>query len=92
MTASIVVLDPGDQAIITCDWSDAIDTVALGTVMHSVPSPLVKISESTDVSGKTSQVKVSGGLHAGMYMIEGQTTLGNGEVLNRQYPVRWFNG
>jgi hypothetical protein len=92
VTASIVLLDPSDEAIITCDWSDAVGTTTLGAVTHNVPAPLTKMSEATDSSGKTSQVKVKGGIHGGMYMIEGQTTLSNGEVLNRQYPVRWFNG
>jgi len=92
MSIAIALLDPSDQAILTIDWSDAIGAIALGTVVHAVVAPLVKLSESTDVNAKTSQVKVSGAVHGGTYMIEGQSTLGNGEVLNRQFPVRCFNG
>lgn len=89
---SITLLDPSDSALITIDWSDVLPVgVTLGTVTHTVPSPLSKVSEATDVPNKKSQVKVSGALHGGMYMIEGQTTLSNGEVINRQWPVRGFN-
>jgi len=92
MSASIVLLDPSDQAVITIDWSDALDSNSLVSVVHVVPSPLAKMSEATDIPGKASQVKVPGAVHGGIYLIEGQATLSNGEILNRQFPARCFNG
>lgn len=92
MTVDIALCDPSDSAIFTIDWSDVVGSVSLGTVNHSVPAPLTKISESTDIPGKSSQVKVSGAVHGGLYMIEGESTLSNGETINRQFPLRCFNG
>lgn len=67
-------------------------SVTIGTVTHTVPSPLTKVSEATNAGLAQSQVKVSGAVHGGLYMIEGQTTLSNGDVINRQFPLRCFNG
>lgn len=91
MAVSIVLIGPGDQAIITSDWSDAIGSNTLGAVTHTVPSPLTKLTEATDASLKLAQVKVSGAVHGGTYYISGQSTLSNGEVINRTDTVRCFN-
>lgn len=92
MSANIVLLDPGDSALITIDWNDVLPaTVTLSSVTHTVPSPLNKISEVTSSGTGESQVKVSGAVHAGLYMIEAAATLSNGEVLNRQWPARGWN-
>ncbi len=94
MSAAIVLLDPADQALVTINWSDvAIGGLEIvGFVTHTVPAPLVKIIEITDVATKTSQVRVTGAVHGGMYMVEATVELSNGEILNRQFPLRAFNG
>lgn len=90
---TLPVLNPEDSANFQLDWSDVLpDGVTLGTVTHSVPAPLTKVSESTDVGGARSTVRVSGGVHGRHYMVSGQTTLSNGEVLNRPFTVPCFNG
>ncbi len=92
MTVPIVLLDPSDSAIITVDWSDALASgITLSSVTHTVPSPLTKVSESTNTSTGQSQVRVSGAVHGSMYMIEAQATLSNTEVINRQFPARGWN-
>lgn len=88
---AIAIIDPQDEALITVPWTDAIGSLGLGPVTHTVPTPLTKMSESTDAESKTSQVKVSGAKHGGLYMIEVESTLSNGERINRQFPVRCFN-
>lgn len=88
----IVLTDPGDNVVIVLDWSDAVLPGTLNTVVHSVPAPLVKTGESVDVQGPSSSVRVRGMQHGGLYMIEGEATLSTGEILNRQFPVRCFNG
>lgn len=90
---TIVVLDPSDEAIVPIDWTDSLpSTVTLtGTVEHTVPTPLVRISQGTDALNNLSQLKVRGMVHGGLYMIEAQATLSNGEIINRQFPVRGWN-
>ena len=83
---NIIMQFVGDQQIIPIDWSDLLPSgVTVTSVTHSVSSPLVKASESNTTT--TSAVKVTGGAHAGRYMIAGAATLSNGEVLNRSWPV-----
>ena len=92
MTVAIPLIDPTDQAAFTIDWSDVVGGASMGAVLHTVPPPLTKISESSDTPNKLSTVKVSGAIHGGMYLIDGLTTLSNGETINRQFPLRCFNG
>lgn len=89
---NIGLIDPSDQATFTIDWSNVVGSATLGTVTHAVPSPLTKVAESTDTSAKTSSVRISGATHGQTYLVEGQTTLSTGEVINRQFPLRCFNG
>lgn len=92
MTTPIVLLDPSDNALITIDWTDVLSgSVTLSSVTHTVPSPLSKGTESTNTGTGQSQVRVSGAVHGAMYMIEAQATLSNGDVINRQFPVRGWN-
>ena len=88
--SNIILFDPSDAAIITFDWADVLTgSVTVSSVTHSVDSPLAKLNESNTTT--TSSVKVSGALHGGLYMVSGQATLSNGEVINRQFPVRGWN-
>ncbi len=90
----ILLIDPSDQAIATIDWTDVLASgiTLSGNVSHTLPSPLVKLSENTDTVSGLSQVRISGAVHGRVYMVEGQASLSNGEVINRQFPVRCFNG
>jgi hypothetical protein len=89
---NIVLFDPSDSAVITFNWTDVVvSPITLVSAVHTVPAPMVKVSESTDVPNSLSQVKVSGAVHGGVCLIEGQATLSNGDVVNRQFPVRGFN-
>lgn len=90
----IIVADPSDQPLIEIDWTDVLgDTLDLvGDVSHGVPSPLTLINEITDAPNKRSFVQVSGMVHGQCYAFEAQAILSNGEVINRNFPVRCFNG
>ena len=88
--SSIPLIDPGDNAYFQMDWSDALGTgVTITSATHTVPSPLVR--ESQSYNDTTSTVRISGAVHGVLYMIEGAATLSTGEVLNRQFPVRGWN-
>lgn len=87
----VLLGDPSDSALYTFNWADALPSaVTVTAVTHTVPSPLTKVSEAFTTT--TSTVKISGGVHGAMYLIEAQATLSNGESLNRQFPLRVFNG
>jgi hypothetical protein len=86
----MILFDPGDDAVVTFDWSDVLPAgVTVASVVHAVDSPLVKGAESNTTT--TSSVKLSGAAHCGLYMVTGAATLSNGEVLNRQFPIRGWN-
>lgn len=89
--SKILIFNSSDEAIITFDWSADVlvgnQTIASAT--HSVDSPLVKVSE--DNTTTTSSVKISGASHGAMYMVSGQVTLSNGEILNRPFDIRGWN-
>ena len=89
----VLLIDPSDNVLVTFEWADLPDGVTLSTVLHSVPSPLVKGTESTNAGAGTSTVKVGAGtaVHGQRYMVEAQATLSNGETLNRQVPVLVWN-
>lgn len=87
----ILLTDPGDSLVFEMDWSDALEVgVTLSTVEHTVPAPLTRVGQSQQ--GVKSFVRVTGAVHGGMYQIEGAAQLSTGETLNRQFPLRCFNG
>ena len=89
---NIVLVNPGDQIVITFDYSNELALgITLASATHTVPSPMSKVSESTDVPNAKSQVKVSGAVHGLTVQIGGQATLSNGEVINRIFPLRGWN-
>ena len=91
MPASVVLLNPADEALVTIDWSDMLGSLAInGSVSHTVPSPLTKMSESTDAPNKQSQVKIKGMVHGGLYQVSAQATLTNAEILNKTFVVRAY--
>lgn len=84
---------PGDIRDCQIDWQDVLPAgITLVSVVHGVPVPLTKVSESTDVGNARSTVRVSGGTHGGCYSVIGRATLSNGEVLDRVYPDTCFYG
>jgi len=89
---NIVLANSTDQIVITFDYSNELTTgITLVSATHTVPSPMTKISESTDAPNALSQVKVSGAVHGLTVPIGGQATLSNGELINRVFPVRGWN-
>lgn len=92
---NIVLFDPGDSAPVELDWSDALESADLVGVTHTLPPPLNMLGETfTDTS---SFVGISGAVHGGRYLIEGQATLsttnpdGTPQVLNRQFVLQGWN-
>jgi hypothetical protein len=87
---TIAIFDPTDSALQSFDWTDALpDGVTVSSVTHSVESPMTVLSESNTTT--TSSAKLSGAAHGGYYMVSASATLSNGEVINRQFPIRGFN-
>lgn len=90
--AARLLFDPGDNATIEISWLDVLPTgVTLASVVHTVPSPLIKGTESTNTTDSKSFVKVSGAVHGGLYQIEASATLSNSDVINRQWRVQGWN-
>lgn len=88
----VILLDPSDEALVTIDWADVLPaSVTLSSVTHTAPSPLVLVSQATDIAQGRSQAKVRGATHGALYMLEAQATLSNGEIINRQFPARGWN-
>jgi hypothetical protein len=88
--SNVILFNPSDNAFITFDWSDiCVNGLTLTSVVHAVPAPLTKVSEST--ASPQSQVKVQNGVHGSLYQIAGAATLSNGENINRVFPVRYVN-
>jgi hypothetical protein len=87
---TIALFDPSDDAYMSFDWSDSLGSgVTVSSVTHSVQLPLVKGAE--DSTSTTSAVKLSGAVHGGLYLVSAEATLSNGEVINRQFPIRGWN-
>jgi hypothetical protein len=90
---TIALIDPGDNAFFKLDWSDClIEGATLVAVVHTVPSPLTKVQEATNGAEGSSTVRVTGAAHGVTYLVEAAATLSTGETLNRQFPLRCFNG
>lgn len=89
--AYVPLIDPDDATVFTPDWTDELPTgVTLVGVTHTLPSPLVHGGESNTTT--TSSVRISGARHGQMYAIACVATLSNAETINRQFPLRCFNG
>lgn len=88
----IVLVDPAETVNVQFNFTGLIGSATLSSVVHTVPSPLVKDAEATNspITG-WSTVKLHGALHGGLYQVEATATLNNGEVVNRAATVRGFN-
>jgi hypothetical protein len=76
----------------TFDWSDDVaDPLTLDSVTHTVPSGLTLSSETTDSSGLTSTVFLTGGTHGGTYLIKALALLSNGVQVPGEATIRVFD-
>jgi len=89
----IQLKSPSAKLIYTFDWANAIaDTATLHSVAHSVPEPVVLISEAYDVGQQLSNVEIGGGAHGGLYVIQARATLSTGETVTDGFTLRVFEG
>jgi hypothetical protein len=87
----IFLKTPAAIEIFTFDWTDAVPAgVSISSVSHIVPTPCVLVDQQFAVGGDVSTVKVSGGLHGGLYVIQATATLSNGEVVPDSFTLRVF--
>lgn len=88
-----ILFDPADEAAVTFDWTDVLgDTLTIsGSVEHTVPSPLVRESQSTNSADNLSQVIISGASHGIVYYVSAKATLSNGEIIEKTWPIRGWN-
>ena len=88
----MILVDPNDVAVIVFEWEDAIPATSplttLTSVAHDISLPMSVDTETTDVTAKTSQAKVSGGIHGGTYLLSAEATLSNGEIISRSTTLR----
>lgn len=83
--------NPADSGNYTAEWEDAIPTGgAMSSVVHTVPTGLVKVSEGVD--GTTATVRISGGSHGRTYQVMAAATMSTGEIINRPLVLTVFNG
>lgn len=91
MSYEILLINSGDQALLPINWSDLLGSggLTLASVVHTVPSPLTKLSEAA--TSTQSQVKVSGAVHGQVYLIQATATLSNGEIIKRPVTARGWD-
>lgn len=88
----ILLKDPDETLLLTFEWDDVLtDGVTLASATHTVASPLVGTNEATDTIAGESQVDISGGVHAALYVIRIVGTLSNGQTVARNIPLRAYN-
>lgn len=86
---SIILLDPSDSANVTITWDD-LGTATLSSVTYTAPAGIT-ITPGV-VASPNSTFRITGMVHGRTYQVEAQATLSTGEVLNRNLPIRAFNG
>lgn len=85
----MIVLDPSDVVNVTVTWEN-LGSATILSVSYTAPVGLTVTSQGNTTT--TSTFRVSGLVHGLTYQIEAQATLSSGETLNRNIPVRGFNG
>lgn len=86
---SVIVLDPGDSANISIQWTN----LGVGTVNSVAYTPITGLTITPQsVINNVSTVRISGLKNGLTYQLEAAATLNTGEVLNRNIPIRGFNG
>jgi hypothetical protein len=86
---TIVRLDPSDSANVAITWS-GLGAATISSVAYTA-IPGVTLTPQ-GVNGSVSTVRVSGLVHGRTYQLEATATLSTGETLNRNVPIRAFNG
>ena len=85
----MIVLDSADSANVSIEWTD-LGSATLSAVTYTPIAGLTMTPQG--VSGNVSTVRLSGLVHGRTYQLEASATLSTGEILNRNVPVRCFNG
>lgn len=85
----MIVLDPSDVVNVTVTWEN-LGVATITSVAYSAPAALTVTGQGNTAT--TSSFRVSGLSHGQTYQIEAQATLSSGETLNRNVPIRGFNG
>lgn len=86
---SVIVFDPGDSANISITW----DNLGPGAVVSVAYTPITGLTITPQsVIANVSTVRISGLKHGLTYQLEAIATLNTGEILNRNIPLRGFNG
>lgn len=79
-----------EDLLLTFDWAAVLpDGITLASVVHNVPSPLVKGPEANTAT--TSDIDLQGGEHAAHVVVEMVGTLSNAAQLTIKWPVRCWN-
>lgn len=87
--ADIQLKRPDADLDYTFDWSDDIpDGVVLQSVDHTAPAPLAVELQQTDPDSKQSTVRISGGVHGGLYLVTALATLDDGEEVPGSFTLR----
>jgi hypothetical protein len=91
----VALIDPDDNDWFEIDWTDSLPAGStITSVTHIVPSPLVKVHEST--TSPRSYVRIRGAEHGKTYLIQASAFLSDAvsplRKINRQFPLRCFNG
>lgn len=85
----MIVLDPSDIVNVTVTWEN-LGSATILSVSYTAPVGLTVTGMGTTAT--TSTFRVSGLSHGQTYQVEAQATLTSGETLNRNIPIRGFNG
>lgn len=86
---TVITLDPSDNANVSILWED----LGAGAVVSVAYAPITGLTITPQsVVNNVSTVRISGVKHGLTYQLEASATLNTGEVLNRNIPLRAFNG
>lgn len=85
----MIVLDPSDAVNVTLTW-DNLGGATLASVTYTAPGGLTVTNLGNTAT--TSTCRISGLSHGLTYQVEAQATLSSGETLNRNVPIRGYNG
>lgn len=84
---TILLKNPADNIDFQMTWDSLGDATITG-VLHSVPTGLTVVGESSTDS--TTIVRVSGAVHGALYQIKAVATLSTGRTLARTLTMRAF--
>jgi hypothetical protein len=85
----MINLDPNDSANVSITWTDLGNATLASVAYTAIPGVTLT---PQGVNGSVSTVRVSGLVHGRTYQLEATATLSTGETLNRNVPIRAFNG